>query len=70
MEGGHCKVKAREIKKALEKEYEDSINEYHSTLRVSEVRAKIGLAKIRELEFLLVKLFDVHEKFEIYEHKE
>jgi len=63
-------MKAREIKKLVEKEYRDTIDEYHSTVRGNTVKLKIGLAKIRELEFLLAKLFDIHEKFEIYEHNE
>ena len=64
MEGGHSKVKAREIKKALEKEhqsrtkaYDEAVREQHHTL----VRLK---AHIEEIEFLQ-EMFFGNEKDDI-----
>jgi len=58
MEGGHCKVKAREIKKALEKEHQGRIKAYEDTLKEHEQQLIKLRIQIEEVEFLQEMFFD------------
>ena len=56
-------MKAREIKKSIEKEYSGRIKEYKSIIKHKEVKLARVRAQIEELDFLREMLFNVDEPY-------
>jgi len=56
-------MKAREIKKTIEKEYKGRIKEYKSVIRDGETKLVRVRAQIEELDFLREMLFGIEEPY-------
>ena len=59
------KLKAREIKKLLEKEHQGRINAYEDAVKENEVKLLTFKAQIEETEYLLEMFFDVTETYNV-----
>ena len=57
-------MKARDIKKKLDANYNRATLEYHKTIRYTRKRIEIEQSHIRFLEDLLHDLFNVERKFD------
>jgi len=57
-------MKAREMKKLLEKEYDSRIKSYKSIKNDSIIKIEVAKAQVREVEFVLEFLFSEEKMFE------
>ena len=56
-------MKAREIKKALIQERDDTIKEYDDAIKRATIEVEASAVKLRQLNLMLYKFFGVDEKW-------